>query len=438
MKRNRYRIDFARYVIPNVFGMLGLSCYILADTYFISKGMGAKGLTALNLALPVYSFIHGSGLMIGMGGGTKFSIARVQGDTATSNQVFTNAMMLAAVFAMLFFAGGIGFSGQITSLLGADEVVFGMTQTYLRVILMFSPVFILNNILLCFVRNDGAPQLAMAAMLGGSISNIILDYIFIFPLDMGIFGAVLATGFAPVISIMILSPFFLKKRNSFRLVACAPMKNLLSFIVSSGLPSLITELSSGIVIIVFNMIILRLAGNTGVAAYGVVANLSLVLIAIYTGIAQGVQPLISCNYGAGNLNGIRAVFRYALVTVVAISLVVYACVFFRADQIAGIFNGERNEQLQQIAVVGLKCYFIGGLMAGINIVMSVYFTSIEYASSAHIISLLRGFVVIIPAAFLLSMLGGITGVWLAFPVTELLVCLVALMLWMRQRKKFSC
>jgi putative MATE family efflux protein len=413
--------DFAKYVSLNVLGMLGLSCYILADTFFISKGLGANGLTALNLAIPIYSFIHGSGLMFGMGGATKYSIAKSKGERDNGNRIFTNTVLLALGVAGLFFVLGLFFSGPIIRLLGADPAVYDMSNIYLKVILLFAPIFMLNNVLLCFVRNDGAPQLSMMAMLGGSFSNIILDYIFIFPLGMGMFGAVLATGLAPVISMLILSPFFLRRKNRFHLKKCGLSTQLSSGIFSCGVPSLITEASSGIVIIIFNIIILGLQGNVGVAAYGVIANLSLVVISIYTGIAQGIQPLISSNYGAGNDANVQSVLRYALGTMLIVSGAVYAAMLLGASQIANIFNGEQNALLQSIAVTGLKIYFTACVFAGFNIILSVYFTSTEYARPAHIISLLRGFIIIIPMAFLLSSVGGMTGVWLVFPITELIV-----------------
>lgn len=433
---NSFR-EFAKYASLNVTGMLGLSCYILADTFFVSKNLGANGLTALNLAIPIYSFINGIGLMLGMGGATKYSILKSQKAVVKGNHTFTNTVMAALCVAALFFSLGLFFSEGIALFLGADEVVFEMSRTYLQVILLFSPAFILNNVLLCFVRNDGAPQLSMAAMLGGSLSNIILDYVFMFPLGMGILGAVLATGLAPLCSILILSPFFLKKKNLFRLIKCRVSLHLCKSILSGGLPSLITEVSSGIVILIFNGILLGLEGNIGVAAYGVIANLSLVVIAIYTGIAQGIQPIISRQHGAGNHGETLAVLKYALVTLVILSGTIYSIVYFGAGQITGIFNSEQNKTLHQIAVTGLKIYFTGGLFAGFNIILSVYFTSTENPLPAHIISILRGFLVIIPLAFLLSAIGGILGVWWVFPTTELIVSVFAGLLYLvhRQKKK---
>ena len=426
--------EFARYTSLNVLGMIALSCYILADTFFVSLGLGADGLTALNLAIPVYSFIHGSGLMIGMGGGTRYSILKSQGNHQEADRVFTNVLYLAAVLAALFVAAGLLFAGDLVRLFGGTGAVFTMCRTYLRVILLFAPAFLMNNVLLCFVRNDGAPQLAMAAMIGGSLSNVVLDWVFIFPCGMGIFGAVFATGLAPIISMGILSPHFFRKKNHFRPVPCKPQLRRTARILSSGVPSLVTEVSSGIVIIAFNGLIMGLEGNTGVAAYGVIANLSLVVIAIYTGIAQGIQPILSRSYGAGDRAGLTIILRCAMMTQVVVSLLIYGIVAAFAPQIAAVFNSEGSASLQAIAEQGLRLYFIACPFAGCNVVLSMYFTSTERPLPAHIISLLRGFFLILPLAFLLAWLGQMAGIWLAFPLTEFLVAALAVSLYFHSKK----
>lgn len=426
--------EFIKYASLNVLGMIGLSCYILADTFFISKGLGTRGLAALNLAIPVYSFIHGSGMMLGIGGATKYSINRNQHRHSQTmpDLIFTHTLCLGAVLALMFFLAGLFLSQAVTSLLGADREVFEMTNTYLKVILLFAPAFILNDIMVCFVRNAKDPRRSMLAMTGGSMANIVLDYIFIFPLDMGIFGAVLATGLAPLISLTILSGHWLGKKNGFHLTSPAPELPLVRYILSLGFPSLITEVSSGIVIIVFNTIILNLQGNVGVAAYGVVANLSLVVLSIFTGIAQGIQPLISRAYGYNKPEEIRLVFRYAFISVLAVSCLLYAGIFLGAGSITSIFNSEHNPQLQMIAETGLRLYFTAILFAGFNIIVAIYFTSTERALPAHAVSMLRGLILIIPTAFFLSALWGITGVWLAFPATELITALLGGVIYIKQ------
>ena len=425
--------EYARYTALSVVGMLALSCYILADTFFVSKSLGTEGLAALNIAIPVYNFIHGTGLMLGMGGATRFSICRSRGAHREADEMFTNTLYMAAGFSVLFAALGLFFSGELAALLGADEEIFAMSRTYMQVLLLFSPAFILNDILVCYVRNDGNPQLSMAATAGGSFSNIVLDYVFMFPLGMGIFGAVLATGLAPVIGIAIMSPHWLKASKGFHAVrtglSAAHVRNNLAL----GFPSLLAQLSSGIVIIVFNAIILRLTGNTGVAAYGVVANLSLVIAAVYTGIAQGIQPLVSREYGKGNKKAQRSFLTWALYSMAVLSVLLYAGIFLEADPIARIFNSENDLRLQEIAVPGLKLYFTAILFMGYNVILSTYFTSVEKVIPAHVVSLLRGLLLIVPAAFVMAGLWGMTGVWLAFPVTEGITA--ALGCWMDARRR---
>lgn len=435
------RREFIRYTSLNVLGMIALSCYILADTFFVSLGLGADGLAALNLSIPIYSFIHGSGLMTGMGGGTRYSILKSQGNHQEANRVFTHALYLTGALAVFFLAVGLPMTGTIVTAFGGTGEVFVMSQTYLRVILSFAPAFLLNNVMLCFVRNDGAPQLSMTAMIVGSLSNVLLDWVFLFPCGMGIFGAAFATGLAPLISMGILSVHFLRKKNQFHPLASRLRLGMLGRIVTSGVPSLVTEVSSGIVIIVFNTLIMGLEGNVGVAAYGVIANLSLVVIAIYTGIAQGIQPILSRGYGAGDRKGVSAILRYAVITMLCVSAVVYGAVLLGTSQIAAIFNSEGNPTLQAIAEEGLRLYFIACPFAGCNVVLSIYFTSTERPLPAHVISLLRGIIVILPMAFLLAWVGGMVGIWLTFPVTEFLVAVLAVVLFVyseRSSRKKLC
>lgn len=434
MKAETLLSKFFRYVILNICGMIGLSCYILADTFFISNGLGANGLTALNLAIPIYSFIHGSGLMFGMGGATKYSIYRGQKKYENADKSFSNTLCIMSILAVIFVLTGIFFSEKLTKLLGADKDVFHMTKTYLQVILLFSPAFMANDTLICFVRNDGNPKLCMIAMLTGSFSNIILDYIFIFPLNMGIFGAVLATGLAPVISLIVLSRHWFTKQNQFHLVRINPSFRLTGTIISLGIPSFIAEMASGIVMIVFNAIILHLQGNIGIAAYGVVANLSLVVVSIYTGIAQGTQPILSSVYGYGDRDSQKQILKYALKTMLIISCSIYLIFLLSASPIVSVFNSEQNVQLQQIAVAGLKLYFTAIPFVGFNIIISAYFTSTEKALPAQTISLSRGFLIIIPMAFFLSFLLKMTGVWLSFPITECFVTLTGIALYIKAER----
>lgn len=418
MNQPNIKKNFIRYVCSNIIGMLGLSCYILADTYFIANGVGENGLTALNLAIPAYSVIHATGLMAGIGAATRFSISK-------SRSVFTQALYCILIFSAVFFALGLFFPEHLALLLGADAATLSHTTSYLRVLLLFSPMFLLNNVLLAFVRNDNSPQLAMAGMVIGSLSNIVLDYIFIYPFGLGMFGAALATGMAPIISVSVLSRHFIKKQNSFHLEKTTPSVRSLTDITSIGLATFLTEVSSGIVIIVFNMLLLHTEGNTGVAAYGIVANIALVITSLFTGVAQGIQPLISQSFGKGEVHTSKIVLRYGITTSLVIALLVYGITFPLARPIAGLFMQEENLRLSGLAVQGMHIYFTTFLFSGFNIACTAYFSSVDRPKKAFTISILRGFLLIIPTAFLLSALFGTTGIWAAMTVSESIVFLMA-------------
>lgn len=417
---------FIRYSINNIFGMMAISVYILADTFFIARGVGTLGLTALNIAIPAFSFIQGSGLMLGIGAATKYSILKAQGQEKGANEIFSLAVISGLIISLFFVFLSITASKYLVKILGADESIFDITVTYLRVILCFAPSFIINAIFLCFVRNDHAPALAMIAMVIGSFSNIVLDYIFVFPLNMGMFGAALATGCAPVIGLCILSLHKLRGKNNFKLV-----KYKLDFIkifgiLKLGLPSLITELASGVVIIVFNILILGISGNIGVAAYGIIANISMVVTAIYTGISQAIQPLLSNCYGLKDKFGMKKIFKYALVLMLALSLVIYVILYFYASDIAFIFNKENDNILQTMAVEGLKVYFTATPFLGFNIIISIVFISMEKAVPAQIISLCRGFFILVPSAVILSKVFLMLGVWLSLLFCECVVAIISI------------
>ncbi len=435
MENKAFFPEFLRYMILSILGTLGVSCYILADTFFVSKGMGTNGLAAMNIALPVFNLLSGVGLMLGMGGATKFSIYKCQNQKKDIDRIYTNTIYVATVFSAFIVLLGVFGSEAIAKLLGADAEILDMTQVYLQCLFFFSPAFILNNILLCFIRNDNGPQLSMVAMLVGSFSNIILDYVFIFPLDMGMFGAILATGLSPIISILMMLPHWLRKKNSFHLIMEKPNFAVMKEEISLGVPSLISQLSTGIVMIIFNILILSLEGNTGVAAYGVLANIAIVVIGIHTGIAQGVQPLVSTAYGSDNHAKIKKLHTYSMGSMVFISLALYAVLFFFADPITSIFNSERDQHLQEMAVVGLQIYFTSIVSAGYNLIIAVFFTSTHQTKPAQILTILRGFVIIIPLSFLMAKVLGMLGIWLVFPITESLVAILGMILFRRYTRK---
>lgn len=417
---------FTKYVGVNIIGMIGLSCYILADTFFISKALGATGIAALNLSISIYSVIHGAGLMIGIGGATRYCILKSQNQDKKANDVYSACIGLGILLGAILAIIGVVASTSLGFLLGADISTLPLTKTYLTTILCFAPFFIMNNIHLAFVRNDNNPNLSMIAMLTGSFTNVALDYIFLFPLGLGMFGAAFATGLAPIISIGILSIHFIKGKNHFRYNKNQVTLSTILDILRLGLSAFITEVSSAVVLITFNLVIIKLEGNLGVASYGIVANLALVCVSIFIGIAQGIQPLISRGHGTNDYIALMKVMKYALITSLSIAAFIYLIVFYNTDTIISIFNSEENLKIAQIAKTGLRIYFLGFFFAGINIIIAMYFSAMENAKNSFIISIARGCIIIVPFVLLLSNIFKMTGIWLAFVLTECVVTIITI------------
>lgn len=414
---------FAKYVSQNILGMIGISVYILADTFFISLAVGADGITALNLVLPVYNLIFAIGSMIGVGSAIRHTLAR-SGQGKEHFNYFSNALIFATLFGLLFSAIGILIPDRLIGLLGGDAQIVQTGTTYTRIFMTFAPCFMWNYIFNAFVRNDGAPSVAMAATLAGSLFNIVMDYVLMFPLKMGMAGAALATALSPLLGVFIccIHIFSKKSRVSLRFTGLS-LKKLFGA-CQVGVSAFVGEISSGVITVVFNLIILRLAGNVGVAAYGVVANISLVAVSVFNGVSQGSQPLISSLYGKGDKKTAATVLRMGLCTSLALAVLILAVILTWAAPIANIFNKEQDLLLSSLAETGLKLYFTGFLFAGLNIVAAGALSAAAAAKWAFVTSILRGFAAIIFFAFLLSDCFGMNGVWLAFPAAELLTLAV--------------
>ena len=414
------------YIALNVLSMLGLSLYIMADTYFVANGVGNDGLVALNLVIPAYNVINGLGLLLGVGGATCYSIRIGAGETDTAPEFFTLSTAVGLFTGILLTLTGVFFSRPIAALLGGEGPILDLASDYLRIMLLFSCAFILNQVLVCFVRNDGAPNLAMAAMLAGSASNIVLDYLFIFPLGMGMTGAALATGSAPIISALILLPRLMGSRSHLRI--CKVREALSSFkrVLHAGVPSLITEASTGIVILLFNATILRISSQIAVGAYGIITNFSLVGAAIFTGVAQGIQPVISVCHGAGKSRRIRQTFGLAAVIVLLLSSAFVTLGILFRDPLTALFNRENDPEMARIARQGFALYFPAFVPMGLNIIAVSLTACIQKPKWAFLLSCLRGFAAVIPLLLLLSMFFGLDGVFATVTAAEALTLCVTL------------
>ena len=416
-----------RYLLPNILAMIGTSCYILADTFFISLSQGPNGITALNLVLPLYGLIFALGSMIGIGSATRYALGKGS-NTPDYHLYFSNSIAWTLLVGAVFVALGVAVPDGVLRLMGADNTILQVGHNYIRIVLCFAPLFMLNFTCTAFVRNDGAPRIAMAATLLSGLFNILFDYLLMFPLGLGMTGAALATGFSPVVSMSICLLHYLSPRNTIRLIPTLPSLRRLLSACQLGVVAFVGEMSSGVTTMVFNFILLHLAGNAAVAAYGIVANIALVGVALFNGISQGLQPLASACHGSGDTQGQSRIYRHSMFIGLCVSAVVVAVVVTFAGTLVAAFNSQHSAQLADYAIPGLRLYFLGFLFAGANIVKSGFYSATGRGRESSILALCRGVVAIVAFAFLLSHLFGITGVWLAFPAAELFTLLLGLVL----------
>lgn len=414
---------FAKYVSLNVLGMLGLSCYIIADSYFIAKAQGTNGLTALNLVLPVYNIIFAIGSMIGVGSAIRYVVEKAQQRKTADNYLF-NAIAFTTVIGLMFSFIGLVFPEKLLQLLGADSVIVATGTTYTRIFMAFSPVFMWNYVANAYVRNDGAPTRAMMATLSSSFFNIAFDYVLMFPLKMGMAGAALATALSPVVGIAVCMTHILSKKSHIRLKICVPSVVMLIKSCQVGISAFVGEVSSGVITLAFNFLMMQCSGNVGVAAYGVVANVALVVVAVFNGIALGSQPLISESYGKREYKEVKILKHMSYITAFAAACILYTFLFLEASLVVMIFNSEHNELLAQYAEPGVRLYFTGIFFAGLNIVGSSFYSATEKARIAFVVSMSRGFVLILISAFTMAALFGMDGIWLAYVVSEALTFII--------------
>lgn len=270
---------FFKYVLQDVAGMIGVSVYILADTFFISLYSGADGLTMLNLVIPIYGLMYAFGSMVGIGSAIRYALKKASGDENT-DFYFTHALSWDLILSIPFILLGIFAPQWVLHLMGADARITELGIQYLRIILIGSPFFMMNYAFTAFARNDNATTIAMIGSLSGSAFNIVFDYIFMFPLNMGMAGAALATALSPIVTMSVCSIHYLGKKNTIGFRWRLPSPRHLFSCCKLGVSAFIGEIASAVTTTVFNILILAMAGNIGVAAYGVIANISIVALSI--------------------------------------------------------------------------------------------------------------------------------------------------------------
>ena len=417
---------FFKFTIPSIVSMWIFSLYSMVDGIFVSWGVGEHALTAVNLSLPFVSLIFTLGILLATGTSTILSIALGQGDVEKARNYFNQNLFVVIVTTVILSVIVLLNLDWVAHFLGSAPENHHLVKEYVGVIAAFSVFFTVSYNLEVQVKADGAPHVSIIGVTSCGLMNVLLDYIFVMHFHWGVWGAALATGIAPVVGLCVSSLHILTRRSHFRLRPFRPALRPLADLAGLGSAAFLNECSSGLVLVVFNLLTLRLAGTLGVAAYGIVANLALMALALFTGVNQGVQPLVSLAHGRGDAAGVRTLCRMALGLALCAGMCMAALAFFAAGPLVSLFNRDGDPALQQMAEQGLRLYFLGFPFAGLNLVTASFLGAAEHPSRSLRLSLLRGFVAIVAAALLLAALLGLTGVWLAFPAAEGAVLLVSL------------
>lgn len=413
------RSIFFKFLLPSIGGMLGNSLYILGDTIMVGQALGGPGLAAVNLSIPMLKLANSIGLVTGVGGATALAVNRGRGDIERGNEIFNLSLKVGIFLGVILTLLNVIFIDDITYLLGATDYSFQMTKVYLQIVMSTTIPTILSISLGLFIRNDGSPNLVMFASLAASFFNLVLDYILIFIFDLGIVGGAIATALSPIVSVLILMSHFTKGKNQLVFEKTSLNYSLIKRIIQNGIPSSIIELSAGIVVFMFNSIIMNISGDLGVSAYSIIANLSLVFNAIFNGMGQAIQPIVSINYGAKKMDRVYKSMKLGVLTSFISGIIFYSLGYFIPDKLASLFTQDTGELLS-ITINGIQLYFSAFIFMGVNIVLTSYIQSMESYYISTIISLLRGSIYVILVLLILPKLLGINGVWLTVFVVEII------------------
>lgn len=415
---------FFRYLLPAIMGTMVTSIYILADTIIIGKGIGIDAMAALNIVLPLFNIFFGNGLLFGVGGSVLMSIARGRGDEKAGQCYFTLATLLNAITCVLYTIFLWIFIEPIVKFLGATDVTMPYVLEYVPYVIAGLSVFSFSTFLQTFVRNDGAPKLSMIAVVTGGILNVILDIIFVFPFQMGMAGASIASVLGSATTVTILLFHFRSKSNGLHFSLQSFSFAYVGRIFANGFTSFLVEITSGIVMFVFNISILEVAGDIGISMYGVICNTAIIVTCLCNGINQAAQPIISTNHGAGLQDRIDAVRKLGLKTALIICSVPAVIGLIVPNLFTYIFLNP-NEEILALSPTAIRVYFIGFFVTGINMFIVGYFQSTVRPQISLLLCLLRGCVLSILFVTILAPLFGIVGIWASVPLAEFVTLFIA-------------
>ncbi len=425
------------YSIPTIAMMVFMSMYSIVDGAFVSKYINTNALSALNIAYPLFNAVIAIGVMLGAGGSALIAKKMGEDKFQEAKENFSLIVYAGIAIGLTLTILGAVFMKPMLGFLGANDLLMNYCYDYAFTLLLFTTPTILQMIFQYLFITAGNPHLGLGLTIVGGGLNMILDYIFIVPLNMGISGAALATGIGIMVpSLVGLFYFSLNRKGTLYFVKTKIRMGILAHGCANGSSEMVTELSNAVITFLYNAIMLRYLGEDGVAAITILLYVDFLLKAALLGFSMGVSPIISYNYGSQNIAQIKRIFKYCFSFVLASSLVIYISSSLCAPLLTSIF-AHKGSNVYNLAISGFMLYNISFLFSGFNIFSSALFTAFSNGKISAIISFLRTFVFLSAGLFVLPPLIGIKGAWIAVTISEGLSVIMSLFFLIRYRKIYQ-
>lgn len=418
--RSKIKPMYFKYLVAASGSALVASVFGMVDAMMVGKYHGPAGNAALAVFNPIWSIIYSLGLLAGIGSSVLFATARGRRDERTAQEYFTLSILFGAVLSILAVIGIGFFNEPLFRFLGADNELLGLAKRYLAPILFAVPCCLFSNILSAFLRNDDNPTLATKAVIVGGVFNVFGDYLCVFVLDMGIFGAGLATAVGQYITIGVMLVHFVGKKNTLRLVKLSQPMRKIGRIAVTGFSTAINDLAMGIIGVLFNRQIMKYLGSDALAVYGIITQITAFAQCLAYGAGQAAQPIISQNYGAGQYSRIKECVRYGLYTSAAMGMFWTVIMLFVPNLFVNFFMTPTPSVLE-IAPGILRVYGISYVLLPFNLFATYYFQAMMKPNISMIASVARGAVVSGALIMLLPVVAGAHSIWYAMLVTEIIV-----------------
>lgn len=425
-----------RQAVPASIGILVMSLNILIDTIFVGQWIGANAIAAINVVLPVSFFIAALGMSIGMGGGSIISRALGSNQTAKANKVFGNQITLTLIFTLGFMFLGLVFMEQIIPLFGGKGALYPLSKIYYIIVVIGVPVLGFSMMGNNTIRSEGKPRNAMYAMVLPSISNLILDYVFIYEFGWGMDGAAWATTLSYVICGAYILYFFLSKKSDLSLKWSDFILDV-KLIKEIGGLSFVTLSRQAVVsftVLLMNNILFTLEGESLVAVYAIISRMLMFALFPILGITQGFVPIAGYNYGANHKERVVAVIKKAIVYATGLATLVFLMIVFFAEYIAAVFT--KDPLVVSTTAKVLTWVFLSTPIIGVQLIGSAYFQAIGKVIPALLLTLTRQGFFFIPLLFILPNYYGSFGVWISFPIAELVATIVTAFFLQFEVKKY--